>query len=278
METNLDHIQQGVKLLAQAVDNLKLQENKTADHVVFTASNGKIHGKGLLWTGKDHTRQFIYKDDHKLWSSENIDLAKTKNYRIDDYPVLSFDRLGTSVLYSSLKTVGILDNLEVEGSVTIDGHFFYDANTQRLGVGTAEPNGLFSLKEIDHEFVIDPSNDKRWRIGCWTTAGLDIITDDTPRIQIDSNGTICLKQKTVIEGKVGVGLRNFAEDADITTAGPVRFQNKKFEVADDIPMFGNYVKGDIVWNADPKPTGYVGWICVRTGAPGEWKAFGNIQQ
>lgn len=277
METNLDTIQQGLQLLSQAVDNLKVEENYSTSHVTFSAVNGKIHGKGLLWTGKDHTKQFIYKDDQKFWSSENLDLAKNKNYKIDDYPVLSFDRLGKSVLHSSLKTVGILENLEVEGNVTIDGQFFWDANTQRLGIGTSEPNALLSLKDIDHEFVIDPSNERKWKVGCWTTAGLDIITDNTARIHIESNGTIHLKNKTVVEGKLGIGLQNFTEDVDISTSGPVRFQNKKFEVAAAVPTNGNYIKGDIVWNENPQPTGYVGWICTRSGGPGEWKAFGNIQ-
>ena len=37
-----------------------------------------------------------------------------------------------------------------------------------------------------------------------------------------------------------------------------------------------YKKGDIVWTNDPKPTGFVGWVCIKEGTPGEWKAFGNI--
>ena len=45
------------------------------------------------------------------------------------------------------------------------------------------------------------------------------------------------------------------------------------------PKAGTYKQGDIVYNANPQPGGYVGWICVQgTGAntPAEWKAFGAI--
>ena len=42
------------------------------------------------------------------------------------------------------------------------------------------------------------------------------------------------------------------------------------------PSAGAYALGDIVWNSNPKPTGYVGWICTREGTPGTWKAFGSI--
>ena len=51
---------------------------------------------------------------------------------------------------------------------------------------------------------------------------------------------------------------------------------KKFEVDNSYPESGSYALGDIVWNDKPKPTGYVGWICVRAGTPGEWKPFGQI--
>ena len=37
-----------------------------------------------------------------------------------------------------------------------------------------------------------------------------------------------------------------------------------------------YNIGDIVWNQSPTPSGFVGWICMRAGTPGEWKAFGQI--
>ena len=62
----------------------------------------------------------------------------------------------------------------------------------------------------------------------------------------------------------------------ITTAGPVRIQNKKFEVGPGSPTTGSYVKGDVIWNDDPKPSGYVGWICTRGGNPGTWAKFGLI--
>jgi hypothetical protein len=31
-----------------------------------------------------------------------------------------------------------------------------------------------------------------------------------------------------------------------------------------------------VWNNNPQPTGYVGWVCTREGTPGDWSGFGLI--
>jgi hypothetical protein len=128
----------------------------------------------------------------------------------------------------------------------------------------------------DHEFIIDPTEDKKFKIGTWTTTALEIITDDTTRIDVAHNGVVTFHEKVVLKNKLGVGVKNFSEDADITTAGPVRFQDKKFEVASESPTAGTYKKGDIVWDTNPQAGGYIGWICVREGTPGTWKPFGQI--
>jgi hypothetical protein len=56
----------------------------------------------------------------------------------------------------------------------------------------------------------------------------------------------------------------------------IKFSNKKMEVAHNIPTVGTYNRGDIVWNDEPNPNGWVGWICIVEGTPGEWKPFGQI--
>ena len=42
------------------------------------------------------------------------------------------------------------------------------------------------------------------------------------------------------------------------------------------PTSGAFRQGDIVWNDSPAPTSYVGWVCVKTGTPGDWRPFGQI--
>ena len=69
---------------------------------------------------------------------------------------------------------------------------------------------------------------------------------------------------------------NPKEDVSLTVAGSVSFDNKKFTTGDSKPTLGNYNKGDIVWNTDPKATDYIGWVCVTPGTPGAWLPFGAI--
>ena len=237
--------------------------------------NGSINGKGLLFIGDGHTRQFVYQGS-KFFSTETIDLHKDSSFAIGGTSVLSQDTLGTNVLSSSLRKVGTLRDLKTTGSLDVDQFIFWDTNTMRLGIGTDTGNALVSIVDGDSEFIIQPDTNSV-TIGTYTTTDLNIVTDNTTRLSISESGKITIgsniESKTVVQGKLGV---NITPDCDVTTAGPVRFEGKKFEVGNDIPTTGSYRKGDIVWSDNPKPTGYVGWICVREGTPGSWKPFGQI--
>jgi hypothetical protein len=251
--------------------------NERTTPLEFKGENGSAIGKGLIWTGGSYTKQLVLQGNpERLWSSEDFDLNRGKEYRIANQTVLSENTLGIGIVNSSLRKVGMLEELNVSGQVNIDNFVRYDADTQRVAIGGGEANGMLSMESWDHHFVIDPTDDKQWKIGTWSTSGLNIITDDTTRIAIGPNGGVSVKEKTSFEKGVGIGVKNFASDADLTVAGPVRFQNKKQEVGDGIPKTGSYLKGDIVWNSNPKPSGHVGWVCVREGTPGEWRPFGQI--
>ena len=135
---------------------------------------------------------------------------------------------------------------------------------------------MLTLESWDHQFVIDPTEDRQWKLGTWTTSDLHLITDDSTRLTIAANGNITVKGKTNFERGVGIGVKNFADDVDLTVAGAVRFEGRKFQVSNGTPTSGTYRKGDIIWSDNPKPTGYIGWVCTREGTPGEWKHFGQI--
>jgi hypothetical protein len=243
----------------------------------FKGEGKAAYNKGLIWTGGDYVKQLtLQPKPDRLFSSESLDLNKDKAYYIAGQEVLTENSLGVAITKSNLKKVGTLQGLSVNGDVNIDNYVYWDSDSMRLGLGTESPNGAVSVRSFDHEFVIDPTEDKKFKIGTWSTSGLEIITDDTPRIAIGANGGITLADRVVVKGKLGVGVKNFSDDADITTAGPVRFQGKKQEVGADIPVGGAYVLGDVVWNSQPRKTGYVGWVCIRTGTPGEWAPFGQI--
>lgn len=241
-----------------------------------------IYGKGLQWRGEGTTKQFVYRaNPDRIWTSESIDINAEAHYMIGNTVVLSQNELGSSINKSSLTKVGTLNNLKTSGHLSIDGYIFYNADSESLGLGTEAPNGKFSVATLDSEFIIDTES-RAVKLGTWTTDDLKLITDDTTRLTIKANGNIDLGDpegtltKVSIHGRLGIGVNNVEEGVSLSTSGPVKFENKKFMIGSEPPESGSFRQGDIVWNENPIPTGYVGWICVKAGTPGEWKPFGQI--
>jgi hypothetical protein len=265
------------------VDELSADiRNERSTSLEFHPDDAGIYNKGLIWIGEGPTKQFILRNNpDRLWSSISIDLSKDASLHIGGQPVISETSLGTNIRDSRLRTVGTLEKLTVQGNVNLSQFVFWDADSNRLGLGTETPNAQLSVAGWDQEFIVDV-DERATRIGNYTAHEIQIVTDDTARITVEAGGKIHFGSKdgsnarVSVHGKLGVGVNNIADDVTMAVAGPVRIENKKFEVGSAAPTSGTYRKGDMVWNNDPKPTGYVGWICVREGAPGEWKTFGQI--
>jgi|TARA_B100000214_G_scaffold184879_1_gene133330 hypothetical protein len=255
-----------------------IRHERTSPLEFVSEGDAGIYGKGLQWRGDGPTKQFVYRGNpDRIWTTESIDLNSGCSLYIDSVPVLSEKELGSTISKSSLTTVGTLNNLQTSNDLCIDGWIYYESDSNRLGIGTEAPNAQLSIVSLESEFIVDCETSST-RIGNWTTDNLDIVTDNTTRITINAHGDIVLgtnnETKTKVVGKLGINVNNPSND--IETSGPVKFQGKKFETGIAVPTSGLYNIGDIVWNQSPTPTGYVGWICVREGSPGEWKPFGQI--
>ena len=256
--------------------------NERSTPLEFVADDNGIYGKGLQWRGQGPTKQFIYRaNPDRLYSTESIDIQADAGYLIDNIVVLSGNELGSSIRTSSLSTVGTLQDLRTNGNLTIDDFIIYDSDSQRLGFGTETPNGSISVTSLESEFVIDVEGEST-KIGNWTTDDLTIVTDNTTRITVRANGKIEFGRngrsdaRVSVNGKLGVGVNNVSEDVSFATANGIEVAGTKIMTGTSIPSSGTYRQGDIVYNTNAVATGYVGWVCVREGTPGEWKAFGQI--
>ena len=221
---------------ALTVDDMRMQALASVE---FQADANGVYGKGLQWKGQGPTKQLIYRSNpDRIWTDESIDLGQDAAYMIGNTAVLRQTELGSSVRNSSLVTVGTLQNLRTNGNLSIDGYVFYNTDSESFAIGTEAPNGKFAIATLDAEFVID-TLPGAVKLGTWTADDLQLTTDDTAR-------------------------------------GPIMIEGKKISNGDIIPETGTFKQGDIVYNNNAIATGYVGWVCVRGGTPGEWKAFGQI--
>lgn len=242
-------------------------------------------GKGLIWRSNEYSKQLMYYENpDRIFVSEHLDLARTKYFSIGTVPVITENSLGTGIINSNLNSLGVLNELTVNGNVQFDDFLFWEASANRLGLGTESPNGTISVLNdaLDSEFIIDGESTQGIRIGNWTNSDLHMITDDTIRLTIKANGNIVVGTQGAnnasvnIHGRLGLGVTNLDADVSLSTSGPIKIEGKKMQSGSSAPSNGSYNLGDIVWNNNPQPTGYVGWICIREGTPGIWKPFGTI--
>ena len=263
---------------ALTVDDMRMQALASVE---FQADANGVYGKGLQWKGQGPTKQLIYRSNpDRIWTDESIDLGQDAAYMIGNTAVLRQTELGSSVRNSSLVTVGTLQNLRTNGNLSIDGYVFYNTDSESFAIGTEAPNGKFAIATLDAEFVID-TLPGAVKLGTWTADDLQLTTDDTARLVINSSGDVKIGSSTspstvTVHGKLGVGVKNMDADVSIASRGPIMIEGKKISNGDIIPETGTFKQGDIVYNNNAIATGYVGWVCVRGGTPGEWKAFGQI--
>jgi hypothetical protein len=214
------------------------------------------YGKGIIWSNlQNNISQFVYQaSPDRIWSTDIIDLEQSKYFAIGKIPVLSQGKLGDTVIESSLQKLGVLTELQVAGDAAVTRTL----STSRISIGGFSITE--NLLDTQGDFSLVRNNQSDLSIGDHVIIG-------------NTNN----QQRTVsVYGQMTVGVARPDPGIGLTVAGPVSFDNKKFIVGNGVPNNGQYNKGDIVWNNDPKATDYIGWVCVTPGEPGRWLPFGAI--
>lgn len=242
-----------------------------SSNLEFTSNQTEsVYGKGIQWRGEGYTRSFFLAPNFdRFVSSENIDLIADRAFYINKTKVIDHQSLGDGITSSKLTSVGILNELRVAGSFTVDDHLSVTGNAvtvfRPLSISDVTGNLTFTGSRFEtssKDFAIIAATDKI--------------------ISIDNLGNIALgdKQRTdkIISayGKLALNVSNPDPDVDLQVNGNIMFGGKKFINAAMAPTSGIWNKGDIAWNSQPEDTGFVGWICITGGKPGEWKTFGYI--
>ncbi len=249
--------------------------------IVFSGDN--LEGKGLLWSGRGNTKQFIFASGpDRFFSSENIDLARGKSITVNGIALFSEQELGATITKSSLQEVGRLKGLIVDGGVSIGQYLIFNSDTNRLGLGTEDPHAALAVSEDGIEVLFGTKDFSKGFIGTYASHSFEIVTDNTTRISVSSGGNISLGNPKLppvqisVHGKLSVKVNTPDPEVDLHIAGSVKFGNRLQKVDRSYPTAGSYNAGDIVWNSDPKINQYVGWVCVQAGSPGLWEPFGKI--
>jgi hypothetical protein len=226
----------------------------------FKASTGQdIYGLGLAWTGTGSARQFIMMGGpDRLWSTESIDLAPHQAYYLNGMVALSADGLGSTLLNSSLQTLGTLTSLKVAGHSDLSHvkaenlTLAVDTDSARYDQNSIDSNTNFNIK-INGENLLALSNER-------VVLG-DVQQQHTP---------------VQIFGAVSINVNTPDPELSLAVNGNYMLGGKRFVHFPSAPATGEYQLGDICWNTAPTPNSYIGWICVASGTPGIWNGFGMI--
>ena len=278
-EEKLDNLS---KLLKEILDE-KNQDTNIVE-LSYLKFNGDIEGKGLIWAGRGHTKQLVYQPSpDRFFSSETIDLAKDRAVTINGVKIIDDKELGTSITKSSLREVGRLRGLIVDGSLSVNQFLYYNATSDRLGIGTEEPNAALSICDEGVEIVIGAREYNKAGIGAYNSSDLELITDNTTRISIAAGGNIELGNRNngpiqvLVHGTMGVNVGTPDPRTNLHVGGAIKFNDTLHLKGTRPPEGGSFKQGDIVWNSEPQQRHYVGWICIQSGNPGIWAQFGEIR-
>jgi hypothetical protein len=276
---------QKIELLLTALrEVLETSKDVNVAEVPFINFKGDIPGKGLIWSGDGYNKQLIYAENPgRFFMSETIDLAKGKGISVNNVKVIDDTELGSTVTKSNLREVGRLKGLIVDGGLSVNQYLVYDATTDRLGIGTDQPNATLSILDQNIELVFGASEPNVGSMGTFNSADLELVTDNTARLTIGAGGDITLGNpnfgptKVKIVGSLGVNVSSIDPRTDLHVSGAIKFNDKLHLSGSEAPTSGAFNEGDILWNNSPQPGRFIGWVCTRAGNPGLWSGFGRIE-
>lgn len=202
----------------------------------------------------------IYTDmDENTFNSNNIDfmVGDYDNNKLKKYPV---NRI---IKYDDTSRLEIKSASETSFKLEREGYKGY------WDVGRLEAKE----KEINFRIV---HND-----GIKETVPLAI--DYKDQVSINGNtffsGTINLKQTPITlptdrDGTIYVNTSN-----DIPTISQsINGEYRNISYNENQPTSGKWKKGTLIYNTNPEPNSYIGWVCTETGSPGKWNPFGKIEK
>ena len=227
-----------------SVETLKVK-NLITDSAIKNATFGEwavtdeadLLGKGLNWTWGNGHVHLGYRLGNRLAVTGNIDLDAGKSYLINGVAVLSETELAPQVTKSRLRELGPLKGLRVNGDALVGEFAYFNSSTQRLGVGTDEPNGTLSVAQGDLEAIIGFDKDGVIEIGSYTNTDVSIITDNTSRVTFKKTGEVVFGNEVTKNADVRI-YGTLTVDTVIADNRIDRYQPLEFKTSRERGIYG----------------------------------------
>ena len=222
-----------------------------------------LDGQGIKWSDGANITSLIYRPGQRIWSDGHFDLEATRSYKINNAPVLSAKELGPSIIRSSLRQVGNLTSLIVNGNASIGEFASFNSALNRLGLGTDLPNATLSVSENGVEAIIGAPTNSRAVFGTYTNHDLDLVTDNTVRATVKTTGEIVVGHEKFKNGVLRVHGTIHADNViSDDTAGRISSVKFKGTTADSIYEIG------LVWTGKDRTRQFI----LKEGADRFWSS------
>jgi hypothetical protein len=186
----------------------------------------------------DSTLKRLNKEWRETLVSQVADEIRNKGINFDQITmagqtVIQGTRLTSHVTDSSLQTVGVLKNLQVQGEAHLNNTL--SVMNRRLGINTQTPEMALSIWDEEVSVIIGKHKAKQAYIGTSRDSAVAIGVNRVPHIEIDTDGLTTVK-------KLRVGLHRISHDTQVPGWSGTR--------------------GDLVFNASPGPDRVFAWVCL----------------
>ena len=207
-------------------------------------SEAELNGKGFSWSWGTGQTQLVYRSGNRIWASASLDITAESSYRIDNIPVLTSTSLGPTITSSSLTAIGTLNSLAVSGNSRFADFVYIDSDSNRIGIGTDEPNSSLSILDNNVELTIGSPQISLGAIGTHSSHDLAIVTDNIPRITVRNSGEVQVGNAQGNNAVLRVYGTIYADRIESAT-GSGAPASIEFTATEDVSIYGT----GLVWNS-----------------------------
>jgi hypothetical protein len=182
----------------------------------------------------------------------------------------------TNNVVESCRSVGILTEQSLAGSVNISGNLVSDCAGFGINAGAAS-GSVSNLTLTSNSVRASDGYGVYSRYFSYVSASgnhVESVTGTSRGYRFDDTVSTKLVGNTVGSG-VTTG-HSVAADTKSKFSESDNSWNPTNSFSTTAPTTGTWVKGSVVWNNSPDPGESVGWVCTVTGTPGTWKSFGTV--
>ena len=177
-------------------------------------------GGGITLESGEGNKTINWVDSTDSWTfSENVDIASGKTFKINGTDVLSATTLGSSVVNSSLTSLGTLTGLTVSGAINANGDLDVDGHTELDNVNVSGVATIFEAAGAELNLTRNTSGlgsnlGFKFKVnnpsGNSTTLGITRILGNTSVLNLDDQGVIYPSASNQVDlGKTSNRFENF---------------------------------------------------------------------